>query len=34
LLIFGEDVGVKGGVHGATTDMQPKHGVDRVFDTR
>jgi 2-oxoisovalerate dehydrogenase E1 component len=33
LLIFGEDVGVKGGVHGATTDMQLKHGVDRVFDT-
>ena len=33
LMIFGEDVGVKGGVHGATTDMQLKHGVDRVFDT-
>jgi 2-oxoisovalerate dehydrogenase E1 component len=33
LVIFGEDVGVKGGVHGATTDMQLKHGVDRVFDT-
>lgn len=33
LLIFGEDVGAKGGVHGATTDMQLKHGVDRVFDT-
>jgi len=33
LLIFGEDVGVKGGVHGATTDMQLKHGIDRVFDT-
>jgi len=33
LLIFGEDVGVKGGVHGATTDMQLKHGADRVFDT-
>ena len=33
LLIFGEDVGLKGGVHGATTDMQLKHGSDRVFDT-
>ncbi len=33
LLIFGEDVGVKGGVHGATTDMQLKFGADRVFDT-
>ncbi len=33
LLIFGEDVGVKGGVHGATTDMQLKYGVDRVCDT-
>jgi 2-oxoisovalerate dehydrogenase E1 component len=33
LLIFGEDVGVKGGVHGATTDMQLKHGAERVFDT-
>jgi 2-oxoisovalerate dehydrogenase E1 component len=33
LLIFGEDVGMKGGVHGATTDMQVKHGSDRVFDT-
>lgn len=33
LLIFGEDVGVKGGVHGATTDLQSKYGADRVFDT-
>jgi 2-oxoisovalerate dehydrogenase E1 component len=33
LLIFGEDVGVKGGVHGATTDMQLRHGAQRVFDT-
>ncbi|HKZ70093.1 MAG TPA: thiamine pyrophosphate-dependent enzyme, partial [Anaerolineales bacterium] len=33
LLIFGEDVGVKGGVHGATMDMQTKFGVERVFDT-
>lgn len=33
LLVFGEDVGVKGGVHGATMDLQIKHGSDRVFDT-
>ncbi|MBI3244440.1 MAG: pyruvate dehydrogenase [Chloroflexi bacterium] len=33
LLVFGEDVGVKGGVHGATLDMQIKFGADRVFDT-
>lgn len=33
LLVFGEDVGVKGGVHGATVDLQAKHGAGRVFDT-
>jgi len=33
ILIFGEDVGVKGGVHGATQGMQSRFGVDRVFDT-
>ncbi len=33
VLVFGEDVGVKGGVHGATVDLQIKHGVQRVFDT-
>ncbi len=33
VLVFGEDVGVKGGVHGATVDLQRKHGVERVFDT-
>lgn len=33
LLVFGEDVGVKGGVHGATVDLQVKFGADRVFDT-
>jgi hypothetical protein len=32
-LVFGEDVGVKGGVHGATAGMQAKFGVHRVFDT-
>ena len=33
MLVFGEDVGVKGGVHGATLDMQKHFGVERVFDT-
>jgi len=28
LLVFGEDVGVKGGVHGATLDMQKHFGVE------
>jgi 2-oxoisovalerate dehydrogenase E1 component len=32
-LVFGEDVGVKGGVHGATMDLQSKFGCQRVFDT-
>ncbi|HET6400554.1 MAG TPA: transketolase C-terminal domain-containing protein [Candidatus Kapabacteria bacterium] len=33
LLIFGEDVGAKGGVHGATVDLQREFGAGRVFDT-
>jgi len=33
ILVFGEDVGVKGGVHGATLGMQSQFGYDRVFDT-
>ncbi len=33
LVVFGEDVGVKGGVHGATLDMQAHFGPHRVFDT-
>ena len=33
LLLFGEDVGMKGGVHGATIDLQRTFGKDRVFDT-
>lgn len=33
LLVFGEDVGVKGGVHGATVDLQTQFGNERVFDT-
>ncbi|MEI2608339.1 MAG: transketolase C-terminal domain-containing protein [Candidatus Promineifilaceae bacterium] len=32
-LIFGEDVGQKGGVHAATMGLQTAHGVQRVFDT-
>jgi 2-oxoisovalerate dehydrogenase E1 component len=33
ILVFGEDVGLKGGVHGATQDMQVQFGEKRVFDT-
>lgn len=33
LLVFGEDVGMKGGVHAVTMGLQSKHGEDRVFDT-
>ncbi|MEX0845112.1 MAG: transketolase C-terminal domain-containing protein [Balneolaceae bacterium] len=33
LMVFGEDVGMKGGVHAATMDLQSQFGVDRVFDT-
>lgn len=33
MLVFGEDVGRKGGVHGATRDLQAKYGPERVFDT-
>lgn len=32
-LVFGEDVGFKGGVHAATLGLQKKHGNGRVFDT-
>jgi len=32
-LVFGEDVGFKGGVHAATLGLQSKHGEHRVFDT-
>ena len=32
-LIFGEDVGLKGGVHAATLGLQAKYGEGRVFDT-
>ena len=33
MLVFGEDVGPKGGVHGATLGLQDKYGIGRVFDT-
>ena len=33
MMVFGEDVGPKGGVHGATLGLQEKHGAGRVFDT-
>jgi 2-oxoisovalerate dehydrogenase E1 component len=33
LLVFGEDVGPKGGVHAATMGLQETFGADRVFDT-
>ena len=33
LLVFGEDVGQKGGVHAATMGLQSSFGTDRVFDT-
>ncbi len=33
VLIFGEDVGVNGGVFRATEGLQKEFGVDRVFDT-
>ena len=33
MVVFGEDVGPKGGVHAATLGLQEKHGAARVFDT-
>jgi 2-oxoisovalerate dehydrogenase E1 component len=33
LVVFGEDIGPKGGVHGATLGLQEKYGRTRVFDT-
>jgi 2-oxoisovalerate dehydrogenase E1 component len=33
LVLFGEDIGPKGGVHGATLGLQEKYGKARVFDT-
>jgi len=33
LVVFGEDVGAKGGVHAVTLGLQSEFGEDRVFDT-
>ena len=33
VIVFGEDVGVKGGVYGVTTRLARKYGAARVFDT-
>ncbi len=33
IVVFGEDVGLEGGVFRATKGLQKKYGVDRVFDT-
>jgi 2-oxoisovalerate dehydrogenase E1 component len=33
VLVFGEDVGVKGGVYGVTRGLARRHGAARVFDT-
>ena len=33
MLVFGEDVGPKGGVHAVTLGLQDKYGRERVFDT-
>ncbi|MEO8177180.1 MAG: transketolase C-terminal domain-containing protein [Sphingomicrobium sp.] len=33
VLVFGEDVGPKGGVHAVTLGLQDKYGRERVFDT-
>ncbi|HEX3914002.1 MAG TPA: transketolase C-terminal domain-containing protein [Steroidobacteraceae bacterium] len=33
MLVFGEDVGRKGGVHAATLGLQDRFGAERVFDT-
>jgi 2-oxoisovalerate dehydrogenase E1 component len=33
VLLFGEDIGQKGGVHAVTLGLQDKFGIERVFDT-
>jgi 2-oxoisovalerate dehydrogenase E1 component len=33
VLLFGEDIGPKGGVHAVTLGLQEKFGLERVFDT-
>ncbi|MFO0005828.1 MAG: alpha-ketoacid dehydrogenase subunit beta, partial [bacterium] len=32
-MLFGEDVGKKGGVYHVTADLQKRFGADRVIDT-
>ena len=33
VVVYGEDVGVEGGVFRVTEGLQLKHGTDRVFDS-
>lgn len=33
MVLFGEDIGPKGGVHAVTMGLQKKFGIERVFDT-
>lgn len=33
VVVFGEDIGPKGGVHAVTLGLQEKFGIERVFDT-
>jgi 2-oxoisovalerate dehydrogenase E1 component len=33
VILFGEDIGPKGGVHAVTLGLQEKYGIERVFDT-
>lgn len=33
MVLFGEDIGPKGGVHAVTLGLQERHGAHRVFDT-
>ncbi|HEY5712214.1 MAG TPA: transketolase C-terminal domain-containing protein [Allosphingosinicella sp.] len=33
MMLFGEDIGPKGGVHAVTLGLQDKYGIERVFDT-
>ncbi|MEO1541754.1 MAG: transketolase C-terminal domain-containing protein [Pseudomonadota bacterium] len=33
IVVFGEDVGQKGGIHGVTVGLQERFGAERVFDT-
>jgi 2-oxoisovalerate dehydrogenase E1 component len=33
VVLFGEDIGPKGGVHAVTLGLQDKYGIERVFDT-